>query len=163
MRYCITSSPVTLLLVGAWCLVQQQRSIFPLFQDNVLNIINQIMDVCIPQDRAPRDFCVKFPEEIRHDNLAGQLWFGAEVAAATWARVTALALPSRCSLRPGQPRGKALTWRLVLLWAGWGRDGWPTSWGRVGPPAGLSLGSHENICDLGRDCSELRETRGAGA
>lgn len=51
-----------------------------LFQDNVLNIINQIMDACIPQDRAPRDFCVKFPEEIRHDNLAGQLWFGAEVA-----------------------------------------------------------------------------------
>ncbi|KAK2499743.1 hypothetical protein MC885_017532 [Smutsia gigantea] len=48
--------------------------------DNVLNVINQIMDVCIPQDRAPRDFCVKFPEEIRHDNLAGQLWFGAEVA-----------------------------------------------------------------------------------
>ncbi|KAF5916496.1 hypothetical protein HPG69_016248, partial [Diceros bicornis minor] len=53
-----------------------------LFQDNVLNIINQIMDVCIPQDRAPRDFCVKFPEEIRHDNLAGQLWFGAECLAA---------------------------------------------------------------------------------
>ncbi|KAF6372747.1 zinc finger FYVE-type containing 28 [Rhinolophus ferrumequinum] len=51
-------------------------------QDNVLNIINQIMDVCIPQDRAPRDFCVKFPEEIRHDNLAGQLWFGAECLAA---------------------------------------------------------------------------------
>lgn len=57
---------------------------FPLFQDNVLNIINQIMDMCIPQDRAPRDFCVKFPEEIRHDNLAGQLWFGAEVAAVAW-------------------------------------------------------------------------------
>lgn len=51
-------------------------------QDNVLNIINQIMDVCIPQDRAPRDFCVKFPEEIRHDNLAGQLWFGAEVVGS---------------------------------------------------------------------------------
>lgn len=50
-----------------------------LFQDNVLNIINQIMDECIPHDRANRDFCVKFPEEIRHDNLAGQLWFGAEV------------------------------------------------------------------------------------
>lgn len=48
----------------------------------MLNIINQIMDVCIPQDRAPRDFCVKFPEEIRHDNLAGQLWFGAEVAGS---------------------------------------------------------------------------------
>nr|XP_005894497.1 PREDICTED: uncharacterized protein LOC102281899 [Bos mutus] len=55
-------------------LVSQFRSC----QDNVLNIINQIMDACIPQDRAPRDFCVKFPEEIRHDNLAGQLWFGAE-------------------------------------------------------------------------------------
>ncbi|XP_017731743.1 PREDICTED: lateral signaling target protein 2 homolog isoform X10 [Rhinopithecus bieti] len=59
-------------------LVSQFRSC----QDNVLNIINQIMDECIPQDRAPRDFCVKFPEEIRHDNLAGQLWFGAECLAA---------------------------------------------------------------------------------
>ncbi|KAB0342723.1 hypothetical protein FD754_019649, partial [Muntiacus muntjak] len=59
-------------------LVSQFRSC----QDNVLNIINQIMDACIPQDRAPRDFCVKFPEEIRHDNLAGQLWFGAECLAA---------------------------------------------------------------------------------
>ncbi|KAF6133835.1 zinc finger FYVE-type containing 28 [Phyllostomus discolor] len=59
-------------------LVSQFRSC----QDNVLNIINQIMDLCIPQDRAPRDFCAKFPEEIRHDNLAGQLWFGAECLAA---------------------------------------------------------------------------------
>ncbi|XP_008840066.1 lateral signaling target protein 2 homolog isoform X1 [Nannospalax galili] len=59
-------------------LVSQFRSC----QDNVLNIINQIMDECIPQDRASRDFCVKFPEEIRHDNLAGQLWFGAECLAA---------------------------------------------------------------------------------
>ncbi|KAM9355061.1 lateral signaling target protein 2 homolog isoform 3-T3 [Pholidichthys leucotaenia] len=40
------------------------------------------MDECIPNDRANRDFCVKFPEEIRHDNLAGQLWFGAECLAA---------------------------------------------------------------------------------
>ncbi|XP_026211345.1 lateral signaling target protein 2 homolog isoform X2 [Anabas testudineus] len=59
-------------------LVNQFRSC----QDNVLNIINQIMDECIPNDRANRDFCVKFPEEIRHDNLAGQLWFGAECLAA---------------------------------------------------------------------------------
>ncbi|XP_048851927.1 lateral signaling target protein 2 homolog isoform X3 [Brienomyrus brachyistius] len=59
-------------------LVNQFRSC----QDNVLNIINQIMDECIPGDRANRDFCVKFPEEIRHDNLAGQLWFGAECLAA---------------------------------------------------------------------------------
>ncbi|KAK4818783.1 hypothetical protein QYF61_019129 [Mycteria americana] len=40
------------------------------------------MDECIPHERANRDFCVKFPEEIRHDNLAGQLWFGAECLAA---------------------------------------------------------------------------------
>uniref|UniRef100_A0A1A7WYP1 Lateral signaling target protein 2 homolog n=1 Tax=Iconisemion striatum TaxID=60296 RepID=A0A1A7WYP1_9TELE len=59
-------------------LVNQFRSC----QDNVLNIIGQIMDECIPNDRANRDFCVKFPEEIRHDNLAGQLWFGAECLAA---------------------------------------------------------------------------------
>ncbi|XP_069008327.1 lateral signaling target protein 2 homolog isoform X1 [Embiotoca jacksoni] len=59
-------------------LVNQFRSC----QDNVLNIIGQIMDECIPNNRANRDFCVKFPEEIRHDNLAGQLWFGAECLAA---------------------------------------------------------------------------------
>ncbi|XP_064198032.1 lateral signaling target protein 2 homolog isoform X2 [Anguilla rostrata] len=59
-------------------LVNQFRSC----QDNVLSIINHIMDECIPEDRANRDFCVKFPEEVRHDNLAGQLWFGAECLAA---------------------------------------------------------------------------------
>ncbi|KAM9329881.1 lateral signaling target protein 2 homolog isoform 2-T2 [Gastrophryne carolinensis] len=59
-------------------LVNQFRSC----QDNVLNIINQIMEECILNERANRDFCVKFPEEIRHDNLAGQLWFGAECLAA---------------------------------------------------------------------------------
>ncbi|XP_043918829.1 lateral signaling target protein 2 homolog [Protopterus annectens] len=40
------------------------------------------MDECISEDRANRDFCVKFPDEIRHDNLGGQLWFGAECLAA---------------------------------------------------------------------------------
>ncbi|XP_053314181.1 lateral signaling target protein 2 homolog isoform X2 [Spea bombifrons] len=59
-------------------LVNQFRSC----QDNVLNVINQIMEECIQHERANRDFCVKFPEEIRHDNLAGQLWFGAECLAA---------------------------------------------------------------------------------
>ncbi|XP_041435307.1 lateral signaling target protein 2 homolog isoform X2 [Xenopus laevis] len=59
-------------------LVNQFRSC----QDSVLNIINQIMEECIAHERANRDFCVKFPEEIRHDNLAGQLWFGAECLAA---------------------------------------------------------------------------------
>lgn len=33
-------------------------------------------------DRASRDFRVKFPDEIIHDNLPGQLWFGAECLAA---------------------------------------------------------------------------------
>lgn len=30
-------------------------------------------------DRAPRDYRVKFPDDILHDSLPGQLWFGAEV------------------------------------------------------------------------------------
>lgn len=70
------------VLLDHFCCLGEQS--FFLFQDNVLNIINQIMEECIPQDRAPRDFCVKFPEEIRHDNLAGQLWFGAEVVGSCW-------------------------------------------------------------------------------
>lgn len=32
-------------------------------------------------DRACRDYRVKFPDEIIHDNLPGQLWFGAEVVS----------------------------------------------------------------------------------
>uniref|UniRef100_A0A8D9A1I2 DNA-binding protein SATB n=1 Tax=Cacopsylla melanoneura TaxID=428564 RepID=A0A8D9A1I2_9HEMI len=51
-------------------------------QDNVLNICNKIMDVWIPEDRANRDFRVKFPDDVMQDNLAGQLWFGAECLAA---------------------------------------------------------------------------------
>uniref|UniRef100_A0A6Q2ZPM4 Lateral signaling target protein 2 homolog n=1 Tax=Esox lucius TaxID=8010 RepID=A0A6Q2ZPM4_ESOLU len=59
-------------------LVSQFRSC----QDNVLNILNQIMNECIPDERANRDFYVKFPEEIQLVNLEGQLWFGAECLAA---------------------------------------------------------------------------------
>lgn len=33
----------------------------------------------IPNERASRDFRVKFPDDVMQDNLAGQLWFGAEV------------------------------------------------------------------------------------
>ncbi|XP_078741133.1 lateral signaling target protein 2 homolog, partial [Lampetra fluviatilis] len=51
-------------------------------QDRVLAILARVMDACIPTERANRDFSVKFPEEIRHDSLAGQLWFGAECLAA---------------------------------------------------------------------------------
>uniref|UniRef100_UPI00358F55FB LOW QUALITY PROTEIN: lateral signaling target protein 2 homolog n=1 Tax=Myxine glutinosa TaxID=7769 RepID=UPI00358F55FB len=51
-------------------------------QDRVLVLIGQIMEACIPSERADRDFCAKFPDEVRHDGLAGQLWFGAECLAA---------------------------------------------------------------------------------
>lgn len=48
-------------------------------QDRVLTITNAIMDVLIGDERANRDFRVKFPEDVLQENLAGQLWFGAEV------------------------------------------------------------------------------------
>ena len=39
----------------------------------------KIMDVVIPVERANREFRAKFPDDVMQDNLAGQLWFGAEV------------------------------------------------------------------------------------
>lgn len=48
-------------------------------QDKVLTITNCIMDSLIGDERANRDFRVKFPEDVLQENLAGQLWFGAEV------------------------------------------------------------------------------------
>lgn len=51
-------------------------------QDKVLTITNAIMDVLIGEHRANRDFRVKFPEDVLQENLAGQLWFGAECLAA---------------------------------------------------------------------------------
>lgn len=105
------------------------------FQDTVLNIINQIMDVCIPQDRAPRDFCVKFPEEIRHDSLAGQLWFGAEVAAAARLQGHGVGVvqPFLCqpgsALEHGPDRG---VWGAPVGWAGRGQEAHDP--GPVGPP-----------------------------
>ncbi|KAG8212759.1 hypothetical protein J437_LFUL019712 [Ladona fulva] len=40
------------------------------------------MDEIIPGERANRDFRVKFPDDVMQENLAGQLWFGAECLAA---------------------------------------------------------------------------------
>ena len=37
------------------------------------------MDDIIPDQRANRDFRVKFPDDVLQESLAGQLWFGAEV------------------------------------------------------------------------------------
>ncbi|XP_055549776.1 lateral signaling target protein 2 homolog isoform X2 [Wyeomyia smithii] len=51
-------------------------------QDRVLAITNQIMDELLGDDRAPRAFRAKFPEEVLQESLAGQLWFGAECLAA---------------------------------------------------------------------------------
>ncbi|CAG2054006.1 unnamed protein product [Timema podura] len=51
-------------------------------QDKVLTICSNIMDEIIPEDRANRDFRVKFPDDVMQENLAGQLWFGAECLAA---------------------------------------------------------------------------------
>ncbi|XP_055680873.1 lateral signaling target protein 2 homolog isoform X1 [Lutzomyia longipalpis] len=51
-------------------------------QDKVLAITHQIMDELLSDDRAPRAFRAKFPEEVLQESLAGQLWFGAECLAA---------------------------------------------------------------------------------
>ncbi|XP_053631063.2 lateral signaling target protein 2 homolog isoform X2 [Cherax quadricarinatus] len=51
-------------------------------QDRVLNICIEMMDEIILHERASRDFRVKFPDDVMQENLAGQLWFGAECLAA---------------------------------------------------------------------------------
>ncbi|VDK61735.1 unnamed protein product [Onchocerca ochengi] len=53
-------------------------------QDRLLHIITEMIQQVFPResDRACRDYRVKFPEEIMHDNLPGQLWFGAECLTA---------------------------------------------------------------------------------
>ena len=49
-------------------------------QDEVLGIVEKIMASVVPaKSRAARDYRVKFPDDVLHDSLAGQLWFGAEV------------------------------------------------------------------------------------
>ncbi|KAL7727954.1 hypothetical protein ACLKA6_019513 [Drosophila palustris] len=51
-------------------------------QDKVLAITNLIMEELLGEERDPRAFRAKFPEEVLQENLAGQLWFGAECLAA---------------------------------------------------------------------------------
>lgn len=53
-------------------------------QDKVLNICGKIMNQLIPTKRASRHFRVKFPDDVIQENLAGQLWFGAEVGVAVF-------------------------------------------------------------------------------
>lgn len=58
------------------------HTLFIYLQDQVLSITNIIMDELLGDDRAPRAFRAKFPEEVLQESLAGQLWFGAECLAA---------------------------------------------------------------------------------
>ncbi|RUS70934.1 hypothetical protein EGW08_021304 [Elysia chlorotica] len=51
-------------------------------QARVLNVVSQMMDETVKEHRAQRDFRVKFPDDVIQENLAGQLWFGAECLAA---------------------------------------------------------------------------------
>uniref|UniRef100_A0A915KMH3 Lateral signaling target protein 2 homolog n=1 Tax=Romanomermis culicivorax TaxID=13658 RepID=A0A915KMH3_ROMCU len=53
-------------------------------QDRIIQIIEEILNDVFPDetDRARRDYRVKFPDDIIHEGLAGQLWFGAECLSA---------------------------------------------------------------------------------
>lgn len=133
----------------------------------MLNIINQIMDVCIPQDRASRDFCVKFPEEIRHDNLAGQLWFGAEVAAAAGLQGHGVGIVQPFLCEPWSALEHGPDWGV---WgapvAGQGGDRRHVTWGSVGPPllpapvTGAQVTVRASVISA-MAALDLRETRGS--
>uniref|UniRef100_A0A1A9W6N4 Lateral signaling target protein 2 homolog n=1 Tax=Glossina brevipalpis TaxID=37001 RepID=A0A1A9W6N4_9MUSC len=51
-------------------------------QDKVLAITDLIIEELLGDERESRAFRAKFPEEVLQENLAGQLWFGAECLAA---------------------------------------------------------------------------------
>lgn len=53
-------------------------------QDKVLVVVQKIIDEAIGNQKANRDFRVKFPDDVLQENLAGQLWFGAEVLWFTY-------------------------------------------------------------------------------
>ncbi|XP_072749970.1 lateral signaling target protein 2 homolog [Anoplolepis gracilipes] len=79
-------------------------------QDKVLTICNQIMDDLIPESRANREFRVKFPDDVMQENLAGQLWFGAECLAAGSSIMNREAESSAM-----RPLAKALTKSLEIV------------------------------------------------
>lgn len=56
-------------------------NIFPEYGATGNCVLGEMLMIVYPResDRACRDFRVKFPDEIIHDSLPGQLWFGAEV------------------------------------------------------------------------------------
>ncbi|NP_001087164.1 zinc finger FYVE-type containing 28 L homeolog [Xenopus laevis] len=48
-------------------------------QERMLGIIEQIMELCVPTKRQERDYLLKFPDEIAHENMATQILFAAEL------------------------------------------------------------------------------------
>jgi len=68
------------------------------------------MDDLIPDNRANRDFRVKFPDDVMQENLAGQLWFGAECLAAGSSIMNREAESSAM-----RPLAKALTKSLEIV------------------------------------------------
>ncbi|XP_060621623.2 lateral signaling target protein 2 homolog [Anolis sagrei] len=53
-----------------------------LSQAELLSIIEQIMDECIPTERHGRDYVIKFPEDLLVDNLRNHMLFAAECLMA---------------------------------------------------------------------------------
>ncbi|XP_053149574.1 lateral signaling target protein 2 homolog [Hemicordylus capensis] len=53
-----------------------------LSQTELLSIIEQIMDECIPKERHGRDYVIKFPEDLLVDNLRNHMLFAAECLMA---------------------------------------------------------------------------------
>ncbi|KRZ08812.1 Lateral signaling target protein 2 -like protein, partial [Trichinella zimbabwensis] len=53
-------------------------------QDRLLHIVEEMLCELFPEEhmRAPRDYRVKFPDDVLHDSFPGQLWFAAECLAA---------------------------------------------------------------------------------
>ncbi|CAI4231042.1 unnamed protein product [Auanema sp. JU1783] len=81
-------------------------------QDRLLHIIEEMIIILYPikSERANRDFRAKFPDEIVHDNLPGQLWFGAECLSAG-SNIVDHEFESECI----RPLAKAVTAHLDYL------------------------------------------------
>lgn len=59
------------------------RNFMP-FRNLCKKYLDEMLVLLYPNEseRACRDFRAKFPDDIIHDSLPGQLWFGAECLAA---------------------------------------------------------------------------------
>jgi hypothetical protein len=55
----------------------------------------------MPIERACRDFRSKFPDDVLQENLAGQLWFGAEVGYQISSCDLSMELTQFCLAVPG--------------------------------------------------------------